>query len=74
MTNNRYLKEKSYSCIQANNILSAKIMNVLEPNNTAASFRNIVKREISKEGFKINKIDGIDEISCIREILNGFLQ
>ncbi|MEI7788765.1 MAG: bifunctional methylenetetrahydrofolate dehydrogenase/methenyltetrahydrofolate cyclohydrolase [Chlorobiaceae bacterium] len=54
MTNNRYLKEKSYSCIQANNILSAKIMNVLEPNNTAASFRNIVKREISKEGFKIN--------------------
>jgi methylenetetrahydrofolate dehydrogenase (NADP+) / methenyltetrahydrofolate cyclohydrolase len=29
-------------------------MNVLEPNNTAASFRDIVKREISKEGFKIN--------------------
>ena len=29
-------------------------MNVLEPNNTAASFRDIVKREISKERFKIN--------------------
>ncbi len=29
-------------------------MNLLEPNNTAASFRDIVKREISKEGFKIN--------------------
>jgi len=29
-------------------------MNVLEPNNTAATFRNIVKREINKEGFKIN--------------------
>ena len=29
-------------------------MNVLEPNNTAASFRKIVKSEISKEGFKIN--------------------
>ena len=29
-------------------------MNLLEPNNTAASFRDIVKREISKQGYKIN--------------------
>jgi len=29
-------------------------MNILEPNNTAAGFRNIVKREISKEGLKIH--------------------
>jgi methylenetetrahydrofolate dehydrogenase (NADP+)/methenyltetrahydrofolate cyclohydrolase len=29
-------------------------MNILEPNNTATGFRDIVKREIIKEGFKIN--------------------
>lgn len=29
-------------------------MNVLEPNKTAASYRDMVKREISEEGLKIN--------------------
>jgi methylenetetrahydrofolate dehydrogenase (NADP+)/methenyltetrahydrofolate cyclohydrolase len=29
-------------------------MNILEPNNTATGFQDIVKKEISKEGFKIN--------------------